>query len=163
MGVDRPWKRKFLGYSMTSNKRPKLKVAPSSVVRFKDMLRQEFRRGRGRNLRKFIESLTPKLRGWVNYFRFSEVRGIFEELDGWIRRKLRGILWRQWKRGWTRFKNLMKLGLAESHARLSAFNGRGPWWNSGGAHMNKALPKKYFDRLGLMSLLDQIHHLQYVK
>jgi len=67
-GADRPWKRKFLGYSMTAEKRPRLKAAPSSVNRFKDMLRQEFRRGRGRNLRKFIESLTPKLRGWINYF-----------------------------------------------------------------------------------------------
>lgn len=162
-GTDRPWKRKFLGYSMIWNKRPKLRVAPSSVARFKEMLRQEFRRGRGRNLRKFIESLTPKLRGWINYFRLSEVKGIFEELDGWIRRKLRCILWRQWKRNWTRFKNLMKLGLAESRARLSAFNGRGAWWNSGASHMNKALPKKFFDGLGLMSLLDQIRHLQYAK
>jgi len=99
----------------------------------------------------------------LHYFRLSEVKGIFEELDGWIRRKLRCILWRQWKRSWTRFKNLMKLGLAESRARLSAFNGRGAWWNSGASHMNKALPKKFFDRLGLMSLLDQIHHLQDVK
>ena len=160
--VDRPWRRKFLGYSMTFHKRPRLKVSASAVGRFKDMLRREFRRGRGRNLQRFIASLTPKIRGWINYFRLSEVKGIFEELDGWIRRKLRCIIWRQWKRSWTRFKNLMKLGLDESRARLSAFNGRGPWWNSGASHMNKALPKKFFDRLGLMSLLDQIHHFQYV-
>lgn len=161
-GADRPWKRKFLGYSMTSEKRPRLKVAPSSAGRFKDMLRQEFRRGRGCNLRKFIVSLTPKIRGWVNYFRLSEVKGIFEELDGWIRRKLRCILWRQWKRSWTRYKNLIKLGLTESHARLTVQNGRGAWWNAGAAHMNKALPKKFFDRLGLMSLLDQILLFQHV-
>lgn len=161
-GADRPWKRKFLGYSMTSEKRPRLKVSDSAVSRFKDMLRREFRRGRGCNLQRFIDSLTPKIRGWINYFRLSEVKGIFEKLDGWIRRKLRCILWRQWKRGHTRFKNLIKLGLNESHARLSAFNGRGPWWNSGGSHMNKALPKKCFDKLGLMSLLDQILLLRHV-
>ena len=96
--VDRPWKRKFLGYSMTWHKRPRLKVAPSSVERLKTKLKKAFRQGRGRNLGKFIEELTPTLRGWINYFRLSEVKGIFEELDGWIRRKLRCIIWRQWKR-----------------------------------------------------------------
>jgi RNA-directed DNA polymerase len=96
--VDRPWRRKFLGYSMTWHKRPRLKVAPSSVKRLKLKLKEAFRRGRGRNLGKFIEELTLTLRGWINYFRLSEVKGIFEELDGWIRRKLRCITWRQWKR-----------------------------------------------------------------
>ncbi len=74
--VDRPWRRKFLGYSMTFHKRPRLKVSASAVGRFKDMLRWEFRRGRGRNLQRFITSLTPKIRGWVNYLRLSEVKGI---------------------------------------------------------------------------------------
>jgi RNA-directed DNA polymerase len=96
--VARPWVRKFLGYSMTFHMQPRLKVAPASVKRFKRKLKERFRTGRGRNLARFITELTPVLRGWVNYFRFAQVKGVFEELDGWIRRKLRGILWRQWKR-----------------------------------------------------------------
>ena len=160
--VDRPWKRKFLGYSMTFHKRPRLKVAPSVVDRLKAKLRQEFRRGRGRNLRRFIEGLTPTLRGWINYFRLAEVKGIFEELDGWIRRKLRCILWRQWKRTYTRFKNLIKRGLGEVRAWRSVSNGRGAWWNSGASHMNQAFPKRFFDNLGLVSLLNQLHRLQCV-
>jgi RNA-directed DNA polymerase len=158
--VDRPWNRKYLGYSMTFHRKPKLKAAPRSVERLKTKLRILFRQGRGRNLKTFIGELAPVLRGWVNYFRLAEVKGVFEELDGWIRRKLRCILWRQWKRSYTRARNLMKRGLDESRAWISATNGRGPWWNSGASHLNAACPKKFFDNLGLVSLLDQLHHLQ---
>lgn len=109
-----------------------------------------------RTIRKtFIESLTPKLRGWGNYYKLAEVKNVFEDLDAWIRRRLRCILWRQWKRTYRRAKNLMKLGIAEERAWRSATNGRGPWWNSRASHMNQAMPKRYFKRRGLFSLLDQ--------
>ncbi|MEI7902944.1 MAG: group II intron reverse transcriptase/maturase [bacterium] len=158
--VDRPWKRKFLGYSMTFHHEPRLKVAPKSMERFKAKLRMLFRFGRGRNLQRFIQELAPVLRGWVNYFRLAEVKGLFEELDQWIRRKLRGLLWRRWKRVKTRAKNLMKRGLDEKRAWTSATNGHGPWWNAGASHMNEAFPKKYFDELGLVTLLNQLRKLQ---
>jgi hypothetical protein len=154
--VARPWKRQFLGYSMTWHKRPRLKVSSSSVHRLKVKLKSSFRKGRGGNLTNFIEELTVTLRGWINYFRLSEVKGIFEELDGWIRRRLRCIIWRQWKRAYTRAKGLMKRGLGESRAWESATNGRGPWWNCGASHMNQAFSKKFFDRQGLVSLLDSV-------
>ncbi len=161
--VGRPWQRKFLGYSMTMHKRPRLKVAPASVARLKSKLRAEFRRGRGRNLGRFItENLKPLLKGWINYFRLAETKKIFDELDGWIRRKLRNILWRQWKRPWTRARKLMKLGLGEARAWRSATNGRGPWWNSGASHMNQALPGKFFDGLGLVNLQNELRRLQCV-
>jgi RNA-directed DNA polymerase len=152
--VARPWKRKFLGYSMTWHREVRLKVAPESVRRLKDKLREIFRRGRGRNLGRLIEAeLTPLLRGWMNYFRLAQVKGIFEELDGWIRRKLRCMIWRQWKRTGKRAKGLMARGLGCAQAWKSATNGRGPWWNAGASHMNAAFPKSYFDRCGLLSLL----------
>jgi len=154
--VARPWARKFLGYSMTWQRQARLKVATTSVQRIKEKLREIFRRGKGRNLGKLIEAeLTPLLRGWMNYFRLAEVKGIFEELDGWIRRKLRGLIWRQWKRTFARAKGLMRRGLKETQAWESAGNGRGPWWNAGASHMHAAFPKSYFDRCGLLSLLDQ--------
>ena len=153
--VDRPWKRKFLGYSMTCEKRPRLKVAPQSVKRLKGKLREVFRKGRGRNMGKVIEELTVILRGWQSYFKLAEVRNTFEELDEWIRRKLRCIKWRQWKRPYTRARNLMRRGLEEARAWRSAKNQRGPWWNSGASHMNAAFPKTYFDKMGLASLLDR--------
>lgn len=158
--VGRPWKRSFLSYSMTWHRKPRLTVAGKAVVRFKAGLKKIFRRGKGKNIRTTVEEMTPKLRGWVIYFRYSEVKSIFDELDGWLRRKLRRILWKQWKRPYTRAKNLMRRGLSEATAWRSATNGRGPWWNAGAAHMNKAFPKSFFDQLGLVSLMDQHRRLQ---
>lgn len=158
--VGRPWRRKFLGYSMTWHQRPRLKVAPDSLARLKAKVRERLRGGRGRNLKRQIEELTPLLRGWVNYFRLAEVKGVLEELDGWIRRKLRCILWRQWKRTYTRGKNLMRRGLAKDRALKSAMNGRGPWWNAGASHMHAAFPKRFFDELGLVSLLNYLRLIQ---
>lgn len=152
--VGRPWARKFLGYSFSSHKQCKIRVAPESIKRFRGHLKKLFRIGRGRNLRRFInEDLNPVLRGWINYFGLAEVKSFAEELDQWIRRRLRLILWRQWKRPWARFKMLRKYGILEERAARSAFNGRGPWYNSGASHMNMSLPKKFFDGLGLFSIL----------
>jgi RNA-directed DNA polymerase len=154
--VARPWERKFLGYSITSNLQPRLKVAGQSVKRIREKLKESFRRGRGRRLDRFIEQeLNPILRGWGNYFQLAEVEGMFEELEQWVRRKLRQMLWRQWKRNHTRAVRLMQRGLPAERAWKSAGNGRGSWWNSGASHMNEAFPKRYFDQLGLVSLLHQ--------
>jgi len=159
--VARPWERKFLGYSFTRHREARLKVATISGQRLKEKLREIFRRGRGRNLSKLIEEeLTPLMRGWMNYFRLAEVKGIFEELDSWIRRKLRNLIWRKWKRPFTRAKGLMQRGLPRAQALKSAVNGRGPWWNAGAAHMHAAFPKSYFDRCGLLSLLEQRRRFQ---
>ena len=158
--VDRPWRRKFLGYSMTWQRETRLKVAASSVKRLKKQLKVAFRQGRGRNRQRFIEELQPLLRGWVQYFRLAEVKGTFEELDGWIRRHLRCLIWRQWKRTRTRAKKLMARGLREERAWKSATNGRGPWWNARASHMHAAFPSAYFDRLGLVSLLTEQRRFQ---
>ena len=79
---------------------------------------------------------------------------MLQELDGWIRRKLRVLLWRQWKRVYTRVKMLRRRGLDEPRAWRSATNGRGPWWNAGASHMNAAYPTSFFTSMGLVSLLD---------
>ena len=158
--VDRPWKRKFLGYTFTMHYQPKLKVAPESVKRFKGRLREMFRRGRGRSLAHVIAELGPVLVGWVSYYRKSQVRITFEELDQWIRRKLRAILWRQWKRRWTRAKKLIERGLAQDRAWVSAMNGRGPWWNARASHMHQAVPTRYLHQLGLVSLIQESRRLK---
>ena len=135
---------------------PRLKVARPSVKRIREKLKESFRRGRGRRLDRFIEQeLNPILRGWKNYFQLAEVEGAFEELEQWVRRKLRQMLWRQWKRTHTRAGRLMQRGLSTERAWKSAGNGRGSWWNSGASHMNEAFPKRYFDQLELVSLLHQ--------
>jgi RNA-directed DNA polymerase len=152
--VARPWQRKFLGYSMTWHRKPKLKIAPPSRARFVEKIRATLRRARGRSLRQVLGQLNPVLLGRVAYFRLTEVKGVLEELDGWVRHKLRAQLWRQWKRNRTRAKNLMRCGLGESRAWQSATNGHGPWWNGGASHMNAAYPQSRFERMGLVSLLE---------
>jgi RNA-directed DNA polymerase len=154
--VDRPWKRKFLGFSMTAQRECRIRVAPQAAKRFKGDLREKFRQGRGRNLRAFLESLKPKLRGWASYFSVAETRNVFEDLDQWLRRKLRCLEWRRWKKPRTRMRKLIALGLDRERARESAFNGRGPWWNAGASHLNQALPTSHFRRLGLVSLLEEV-------
>lgn len=158
--VARPWNRKFLGYSMTVNKKTRLKVSPKAVERLKDKMKEKFRQGRGRNIVKFIAELKPVLTGWINYFKLAETKLIFEELDGWLRRKLRCIIWRQKKRGKTRAKMLVARGIDKDRAWKSTVNGRGPWWNAKSPHMNEAFPKKFFDELGLISLVDRMRVLK---
>jgi RNA-directed DNA polymerase len=151
--VGRPWKLTFLGYAMTADKEPRLRASKRAIGRFKDALRDLFRQGRGRNIDRFIkEKLNPVIRGWGAYFSLTRVKWIFEELIGWIRRKLRCVLWRQMKRGRTRARKLMKRGIEEGRAMKSAYNGRGAWWNAGASHMNEAYPAKYFRSLGLAEL-----------
>ena len=139
--VARPWQRKFLGYSMTWHKKPKLKIAQQSRERFAEKIRKTLREARGGSLKQAVERLNPVLRGWVAYFRLTEVKGVLEELDGWIRRKLRVLLWRHWKRNHARAKNLMRAGLSERRAWLSATNGHGPWWNGGCFAHERSLPE----------------------
>ncbi|WP_260115696.1 group II intron maturase-specific domain-containing protein [Pseudoduganella buxea] len=99
------------------------------------------------------------MRGSISYFRLIEVRGVLHDLDGWIRRKLRCLLWRQWKRPATRHWKLQQRGLDAHRAWKSACNGRGPWWNA--SHMNDAFPKRFFDTLGLVSLPDTRQRFQF--
>ena len=159
--VDRPWKRSFLGYTVCSRKHNvRLKVADKPIRRLKANLKAVFRRGRGRNIRRVTAELAPKIRGWVNYFRHADVKGVFEKLDAWIRRHLRKILWRQWKGPRRRELMLRRLGLTKERAWRSATNGRGPWWNAGASHLNQALTAKRLARVGLVSLMAQYHRLK---
>jgi RNA-directed DNA polymerase len=87
--VGRPWERKFLGYSMTIEKNPRLKPAKESIRRFRDKIIEKTSKGRGRNIQKLIrEELNPFMRGWANYYGLSSVKQVFEDVDSWVRRRL---------------------------------------------------------------------------
>ena len=124
--VARSWRRKFLGYTVTMDKARRLRASEQSIKRIKKKLKDIFRGGRGSNIGRLIkEKLNPVIRGWKNYFQLTEVKRIFEELGGWIRRRLRVILWRQMKRARTRAKKLMERGLDQQRAQTSAYNDEG--------------------------------------
>jgi RNA-directed DNA polymerase len=158
--VDRPWRREFLGYTVTSNRKPKLKVAPKSVKRLRLKLRPLWRRGRGRTLTATIAELNAIIRGWVAYYRLADVKACFEELDAWVRRHLRCVLWRQWKTPRTRMRRLRRRGVDAARAHAGAMNPRGPWWNAGASHMNQANNNNdELAKLGLVSFLDEYRRL----
>lgn len=161
--VARPWSRVFLGYSVTAHREPRLRIAPASVQRLRQRIREQLRHGRGRSLVRTIEDLNPLLRGWMGYFQHTQGQRVIEELDQWLRRRLRCLLWRQWKRPATRERQLRRLGLDEERAWRSAVNGRGPWWNAGASHMHAALPAAFFARMGLASLVATHRRLQRVR
>ncbi len=161
--VARPWGRKFLGFSFTAQRQTRLRIAPESVQRLTARIRELLRSGRGQSLAQTIETLNPLLRGWISYFQITQTRGVLEDLDGWVRRRMRCLLWRQWKRTRTRERKLLTQGLDAERAWCSAVNGRGPWWNAGASHMNQAFPALFFMRLGLLSLLREQQRLQCVR
>jgi RNA-directed DNA polymerase len=158
--VARPWARKFLGFGVTSHRETRLRIAPESVHRLMQRIRTLLRSGRGRSLSHTIETLNPVLRGWIQYFQLTQSKGPLEDLDKWVRRRLRCLMWRQWKRPQTRKRKLCALGLEAEQARIGASNGRGPWWNAGALHMRFALPAPYFTHFGLLSLLREQQRLQ---
>jgi RNA-directed DNA polymerase len=161
--VARPWERKFLGFSVTAQRDTRLRIAKESVQRLMQRVRELSHTGRGRSLRHTVEKLDPLLRGWINYFQLTSSKGVLDDLDGWVRRRLRCLLWRQWKRGRTRARMLRALGIDAERARISGGNGYGPWWNAGASHLNQALPAAYFTRMGLVSLRDEWQRLQRVR
>ena len=152
--VARPWKRSFLGFTFRKVwGKMRICIAEKSWKRFRTRVIDLLRPGRGKNMGRFIrERLNPVFRGWMQYFRIGASRRAIGSHDFWIRRHLRCLLWRQWKRPVTRFNRLLKLGCPK-HPALLAFSRRGPWWCSGVPALKQSLPPPYFEQLGLFSLL----------
>ncbi|HHV76302.1 MAG TPA: group II intron reverse transcriptase/maturase [Syntrophothermus lipocalidus] len=157
--VDRPWKRKFLGFSFTWEKETRIRIAPKTIQRFKEKIRQTTKRSWGTSMEKRIERLNQYLRGWVGYFRLTEAPSILQSLDEWIRRRLRMCLLKQWKRPRTRRKNLVALGIPEDWARLISGSRKGYWRLSNTPQVNKALGLAYWRNQGLISLYETYRKL----
>lgn len=153
--VAQPWDRKFLGFTFTKGREPgRIAVHESRVKRLKDKIRGLTRKMRGNkmtdSIRKFIMPIT---RGWANYFGIAETRSTFERLDGWVRRKIRGILWRQWKKPRTRCKKLIELGLKEHAARRWAYSSKGPWRMARTYGIHKTLSNGEIESMGYIPMM----------
>jgi RNA-directed DNA polymerase len=150
--VARPWERKFLGFSFTSNREPKRRVAPKAVVRFKEKVRELTRRTRGVSTKRMAEDLSRYLRGWIGYFGRCQTPSVLEDLEKWFRRRLRSAIWKQWKRGTVRFAELRKRGVGKDLAACTAGSAHGPWRLAESPALHFALPNAYFDSLGIPRL-----------
>jgi len=150
--VARPWERKFLGFSFTNHKQPKRRLAPKAVVRFKERVRELTRRTRGISLAQMIHDVAEYLRGWIGYFGRCETPEVLAKLEKWLRRRLRSMVWKQWKRGPTRYRELRKRGIAAQEAAQTAGSSDGPWHLANSPAVKLALPNAFFASLGLPEL-----------
>lgn len=152
--VAHPWERKFLGFSFKKEEPGKIIVHESRIKRLKDKIRGLTKKMRGSKLTDSVRKLImPITRGWANYFGIAEEKDIFKNLDGWIRRKIRGIQWRQWKNPRTRFKKLIALGIRKETAKNHAYSNKGPWRMSQTYAMNKVLSNSIIESMGYTPMM----------
>ena len=147
--VARPWARKFLGFSFTNARTPKRRIAPKALERFKERVKELTQRNGGVSLEQMVKRLTVYLTGWRSYFGFCETPSVLEDLDSWIRRRLRCVAWKQWKRGRTRFAELRRLGAGSDLAARTAGSPHAQWHLSKSPALSYALPNAFFSSLGL--------------
>lgn len=150
--VDRPWRRKFLGFSFTSYGTPKVRVHQKSVKRLKEKIRELTSRSKGWSMEYRIRKLNQYLIGWCGYFALADTKSIFSRLDAWIRRRLRMCLWKEWKRPKTRKRKLIALGVPGWRAHEWANTRKGYWRIADSPILHKTLNNSYWNRLGLRSL-----------
>lgn len=150
--VARPQERKFLGFTFTEEDEPKRMIAPQAINRFKDRVREITRRSRGISVEQMIEELRRYLVGWINYYGHCQTPMVLGSLDGWVRRKLRCFIWKQWETAANRYKQLRQLGVREDYARNTANSSQGPWPLSRTPSLHRALSKAHFRRLGVPEL-----------
>lgn len=150
--VDRPSHRKFLGFTIVEGANPQRRIADKSLHRFRARVRELTRRRRGVNAKRMVMDLTRYLRGWIGYFGFCETPWALRDLDGWIRRRLRAVAWRHWKRGPTRYRRLRRLGVSRADALHTVWRFPGAWRASRTQVLGAALPTRLWDQLGLLRL-----------
>jgi RNA-directed DNA polymerase len=150
--VAKPSVRKFLGFSFTSGKEPRRRLAPQTLARFKAKVRELTRRTRGQSLAQIVKELSVHLSGWRGYFGFCQTPSVLRALDEWTRRRVRGIAWKQWKRGRTRFAELRRRGVGRDLAAQTAASPHGPWRLANSPALHRALPTGFLSLLGLTSV-----------
>jgi RNA-directed DNA polymerase len=141
-----------MGFSFTNHKQPKRRLAPKAVARFKERVRQLTHRTRRNSLARMVHDLAEYLRGWIGYFGRCETPEVLNHLEQWRRRRLRSVVWKQWKRGSTRYRELRKRGIAAQDAAQTAGSCDGPWHLANTRAMNLALSNAYFASLGFPKL-----------
>jgi RNA-directed DNA polymerase len=150
--VGKPNVRKFLSFCFTSGREPRRRIAPQAIARFKSRVRELTWRTRGASPAQIVKDLSGYLIGWRGYFGFCETPSALHKLDQWTRRRLRAIVWKQWRRGRTRYAELRRRGVGQDLAACSAGSPHGPWRLSNSPALTIALPNAFFGSLGLASL-----------
>ena len=149
--VARPWHRTFLSFTVRNEPEFRRCIADKAIIRFKHRVRELTRRHRGITLERMIRELVSYLRGWAGYFGFSQWREL-QSLDSWIRRRIRCVVWVQWKTRGRRYHELRRLGVPGPAASEAVFSPKGPWRMSFTNAMHRAFTNARFKRLGLLPM-----------
>ena len=158
--VDRPWKRKFLGFSFTYHKEPKVRIAKESLKRMKNKVREITSRKMPYPMEYRIQKLNQYLMGWCGYFALADTKSIFLELDKWIRRRLRMCLWKNWKKPKTKIRNLIQLGVPQWQAYEWGNTRKSYWRISNSPILHRTLGNSYWRNQGLKSLEARYENLR---
>lgn len=150
--VDRPWNRRFLGFTFRGRREPRRRVSPRAIEKAKDRIRELTNRNRGASVATVVKELTQYLRGWKQYFGICQVHAARRDLDAWIRARLRLLQVKQWIRGTTAYRRLVAFGVPEPAAVYTARNLRRWWHTAHSPGMHLAMPISYFAQLGLPQL-----------
>lgn len=148
--VARPWERKLLGFSFTAGKHAKRRIAPKALGKAKDRIRELTHKGH-RSFKAVMSELRGFLLGWLGYFRFCETPSVLRDLESWTRRRLRCLIWQQWKRSAVRFRELTQRGADPQEAAKLAGSPAGPWHLSRTPLLNQVFPRRWFLAHGLPS------------
>lgn len=149
--VGKPSQRKFLGFSFTAEEAPRRRMAPQSIARFRAKVRKLTRRAIGRSRVEVIANLRNYLKGWLGYYDFVEVPWELRNLESWVRRRLRSLIWGQWETRKKRYKELRRRGINQGLAQRTAGSSKGPWRISRSRALHVALPNAYISELGIPS------------
>lgn len=159
--VDRPWRRKFLGFSFTKHREPKIRIAKASVNRMKDKIRDITSRKRPYSMEVRIQKLNQYLMGWCGYFALADTPSVFKTLESWIRRRLRMCVWKSWKKPSTKVRKLTGLGIPKGKAHEWGNSRKGYWRISKSPILHRALGNSYWSSQGLKSLVSRYETLRH--
>jgi len=151
--VAQAYERDFLSFRITGGEKTKRSISPKARRRLRRRVKEITRRTRGISLEQVIAELNTYLRGWIGYFGFCQTPSILKNLDSWIRRRLRGYIWGQYRRGRKRYAELRSRGVGRCLAASTAGSGLGPWRISHSPALSFAFPNAFFSELGLISLV----------
>jgi len=150
--VDRPWKRKFLGFSFTSGKEPKIRLAKQSLDRVRAKIKELTSRSKPIPIEQRVKKLAQYLTGWCGYFALADTHTPFQDLDKWLRRRLRMCMWKQWKKPKTKVRNLIALGVGKGKAFEWGNTRKAYWRVACSPILQRTLDNQYWSSLGLCSL-----------
>ncbi len=159
--VDRPWRRRFLEFSLYWRQgQVRVRVAAQALERYRQKLHQLTRRTRHGTLEEIIQGINEYAMGWIGYFRLADTPSVFAGMDEWLRRRLRQLIWKRWKRPKARWRNLVALGVPPSSAREAAGSGKGVWRMAASPPVQQALSNTYWRGQGLLGITERYHQLR---